>query len=56
MNSKGSKIRAEIKSAMEKHELQAYYQPQFDAVTGKLVSAEALVRWIREDGKKSFFR
>ena len=36
--------------AMEAHELQAYYQPQYDATTGMIVGAEALVRWIKKDG------
>ena len=40
----------EIKKAIEKHELCAYYQPQYDAMTDRLVSAEALVRWIKGDG------
>ena len=44
-------ISDEIKRAMEKHELCAYYQPQYDAMTDRLVSAEALVRWIRPDGR-----
>lgn len=39
-----------IKQAMDKHELKAYYQPQYDATTKILKSAEALVRWIQEDG------
>ncbi len=37
--------------AMETHNLVAYYQPQYDANTGLLMSAEALVRLIGEDGK-----
>ncbi len=40
-----------VKEAMEKHELWAYYQPQYDAITNRIVSAEALVRWIKDDGK-----
>lgn len=40
----------EIKDAMCRHELRAYYQPQYDAITNKLVGAEALVRWIKNDG------
>lgn len=36
--------------AMQQHEIQVYYQPQYDALTGKLAGAEALARWIREDG------
>ncbi len=40
----------EIRYALEHHEFQAYYQPQYDAITNRLVSAEALVRWFKEDG------
>lgn len=40
----------EVFLAMEKHEIQVYYQPQYDALTSKLTGAEALARWIKEDG------
>lgn len=40
-----------VKIAMEKRELKPYYQPQYDSITNKLSSAEALVRWIKEDGR-----
>lgn len=40
----------EIKEAMQRHELRAYYQPQYDSFTYRLKSAEALVRWVKEDG------
>lgn len=40
----------DVRQAMERHELKAYYQPKYDATTNKLKSAEALVRWITEDG------
>jgi EAL domain-containing protein (putative c-di-GMP-specific phosphodiesterase class I) len=40
----------DVLRAIEDHELVAYYQPQYDALTNKLVGAEALVRWIRDDG------
>lgn len=40
----------EIREAMENHEFVAYYQPQYDSVTSKLIGAEALVRWIKPDG------
>ena len=43
-------ILAEIEEAMASHELQAYYQPLYDALTNRMVSAEALVRWIKKDG------
>nr|MCR5416739.1 EAL domain-containing protein [Pseudobutyrivibrio sp.] len=36
--------------AMEAFELQAYYQPQYDAKTGVIGGAEALVRWVKDDG------
>lgn len=39
-----------VRRAIAQEELQAYYQPQFDAITGKVKSAEALVRWIQSDG------
>ncbi|MCD8094810.1 MAG: EAL domain-containing protein [Ruminococcus sp.] len=38
----------EIRLAIENDELVVYYQPQYDALTGKLMSAEALVRWVRD--------
>lgn len=41
---------SEIRAALDNHELKAYYQPQYDAITNKLVGAEALVRWIKPDG------
>ena len=41
---------ASVHQAMEDRELTAFYQPQYDAITNKVVSAEALVRWIRKDG------
>lgn len=43
-------ILAEIEEAMLSHELQAYYQPLYDALTNRMVSAEALVRWVKKDG------
>lgn len=50
MENKKTGFPFEIKEAMKRHELAAYYQPQFDAVTNRLISAEALVRWIKPDG------
>jgi EAL domain-containing protein (putative c-di-GMP-specific phosphodiesterase class I) len=39
-----------IASAMECKELKAYYQPQYNALTNEIVSAEALARWEKSDG------
>ena len=40
-----------VVNAIENHEIKAYYQPQYDASTGRLVSAEALVRWEKPNGE-----
>lgn len=39
-----------VHRAMDTHEMQAFYQPKYDAITGRLIGAEALVRWLRPDG------
>ena len=44
------RIEAEMKGALENGEFQAYYQPQYDAESRRIVGAEALVRWARPDG------
>lgn len=31
--------------AMERHELELYYQPQFNSLNGQIVGMEALIRW-----------
>ena len=43
------RIEAEMKGALENGEFQAYYQPQYDAESRRIVGAEALVRWARPD-------
>ena len=42
---------SDVLTAMQRNELQIYYQPKVDAITNCLKSAEALVRWVREDGR-----
>lgn len=40
----------DLSHALEKKGFHVYYQPVYDAFSGEIASAEALVRWIREDG------
>lgn len=38
-------LEAALGKALERNELELFYQPQFDAATGLLAGAEALIRW-----------
>ena len=40
-----------MESALENNEFKAVYQPKYDTKTQRIVGAEALVRWVRPDGK-----
>lgn len=44
----------ELKEALIKDEIKVVYQPKIDRRTGKISSAEALVRWEKQDGEKIF--
>jgi len=39
-----------LRKAIERDEIRAYYQPKIDMETGKVIGMEALIRWIRPDG------
>ena len=41
---------SDVLDAMYNREIKVYYQPKYGATSGRLHSAEALVRWERDDG------
>lgn len=43
----------DLRDAMEKEQLQLFYQPQLDLNTGKIIGAEALLRWFKPDNSKN---
>ncbi|MCR4585707.1 MAG: GGDEF domain-containing phosphodiesterase [Lachnospiraceae bacterium] len=42
------RVRRSFEEGLAKEEFRAYYQPKVDVLTGKIVGAEALCRWIRD--------
>jgi len=44
-------LSTELREAVGNGRVQAYYQPLIELSTGRCVGAEALARWIREDGE-----
>jgi diguanylate cyclase (GGDEF)-like protein len=42
----------DLRDAMEHQQLSLYYQPQLELKTGKLIGAEALIRWWKPDSSK----
>ena len=42
----------DLREAMEKNQLDLYYQPQLDLKTGRVIGAEALLRWFKPDNSK----
>ncbi|MEZ5813935.1 MAG: EAL domain-containing protein [Alphaproteobacteria bacterium] len=42
----------DLRDAMEKQQLELYYQPQLDLKSGKIIGAEALLRWFKPDNSK----
>lgn len=43
------KIENSMHKALKEEQFKVYYQPKHDSVTGKLVGAEALIRWIHPE-------
>jgi diguanylate cyclase (GGDEF)-like protein len=42
----------DLREALERNQLSLYYQPQLDLKTGKIIGAEALLRWWKPDNSK----
>ncbi|MDO4476130.1 MAG: EAL domain-containing protein [Lachnospiraceae bacterium] len=45
------RMEMDFEEAMQNKEFVVWYQPKVNAVTGKIIGAEALVRWKTEDGQ-----
>lgn len=43
------RLMSDLKYAIKEHQLQLYYQPLVQATTGKIIGAEALLRWPHEE-------
>ncbi len=45
-----SRLTSLMQPALDNNEFKVWYQPQYDSMTGELVGAESLCRWIQTDG------
>ena len=48
---RNKQLNDEIKEGIANKEFMAWFQPQYDTFTKKIVGAEALVRWYKSDGR-----
>ncbi|UGB45555.1 EAL domain-containing protein [Frateuria edaphi] len=57
MNERASlrrRIEAELRLAIAREQLSLHYQPKVDAIDGRIVGAEALLRWYDADGSERY--
>lgn len=45
-------LESQLHHAIEKQEFQVFYQPQFELGQGRLIGAEALIRWTTAEGRQ----
>ncbi|MEX8497901.1 EAL domain-containing protein [Leptothrix ochracea] len=45
-----TRLEVQLRRALDQNEFRVYFQPQVDLRTHRIVGAEALIRWVREDG------
>ncbi|MGN2253372.1 EAL domain-containing protein [Frateuria sp. GZRe12] len=48
------RIEAELRLAIAREQLSLHYQPKVDAIDGRIVGAEALLRWYDADGSERY--
>lgn len=48
---RNSEIEKELEYAIENNELVLYYQPKISLTTGEVMGMEALIRWVKPDGR-----
>ncbi len=51
---RAKELEKNMEYALAHKEFKVYLQPKYDLVTKKMVGAEALVRWVKEDGTMIF--
>lgn len=45
------KMESDFSAAIQNREFHIYYQPKYSMITDEIIGAEALVRWVKQDGQ-----